>query len=179
MDLERRVKMLEDEVKILKNQIQNTLLDIQDGLLAARLGETGRPSAIGAADPSPKGAREGAKAPAPRPTEESRASLGRRESARSAADELDFATMARLVKWLQSSAARVGAGATREALQAAHEAGQLSAAARDSLLALLPEGEEDVQVNMSEFLRIYRLLNGILQGEAEPVEVAAQAVRRG
>lgn len=171
MDLEQRVKVLEQEVAILKNQIQATLLDIQEQILvhqypALRAEEmSDRPSAqvtaphsaapaadgdhsnghraSGSAEPEPATAANLAAGtgPAEPPAQ---VMIAPHEWFARAADSL-WSTLNSMMQWLQDSIQRSGTERTAQQVEIFAQKKLIPAEVRDALLemiALYEEGEE-------------------------------------
>jgi hypothetical protein len=130
MELEQRVKALEYEMKIVKNEIQRTLLDIQEQVLVhyyptLRLEESGTPKGVietvevirakqgppEVAAPAPAPAAPAPAAPAPAPTvkkitlEEARAVAS---SGAPAAEPAGAVNIVHLVDWATNSSVKIG-----------------------------------------------------------------------
>jgi hypothetical protein len=190
MDLERRVKVLEDELKILKNQIQNTLLDIQ-GELGVSIGPGKHPVSPAAAvdtgmeeDEDEGGQRlmtRAAPAAAPRSAEPP-AAVRQVAPARALPGSTapDLATFARLLSWVRTTVGRVGGDAVRQALGLAVSSGQLPSVMQASLWAMLPTEDGKPNADISQVLPVYLELNALLLPEAQVASpVAVMEARSG
>lgn len=139
MELEARVKALEYEIKILKNEIQRTLLDIQEQVLIhyypSLRSEDSTPPAeavvqlnrsAGAAGPVATGTPA---APPPASVTTKKVSLDEIRAAPSAAvpvaapaapkpsGGVDQATMVRLMEWVNEAIAKLGSGRTTSLIE--------------------------------------------------------------
>ena len=140
MEIEQRLKRLEEEFKILKNQIQNTLLDIQEEVMNRRypvLRSDGfEPSPEDGPDLMAGGAESrtrGKGAQAERIVEGTPPTAG----------QPDLTTLAKLIEWSKASATRIGSEGTKEAIELCARGGQLSPEMRSSLSSLLPSNPEE------------------------------------
>ncbi|HEY4688195.1 MAG TPA: hypothetical protein VIK33_02700 [Anaerolineae bacterium] len=184
MELEQRVKALEYEMKILKNEVQRTLLDIQEQILihyypALRLEESGTPEgAIQALEAvHAKQASLGPPPATPPPVakkvtlEEIRA--GQREATPPSANVKAAPDPTRLSEWAGSASAKIGAQRTARLIDAAAAKGVVPEPMKDTLLrvaALNKEpAPEKVAVNdvLALLLKFYELA-----GRASDVEEA-------
>ena len=163
MDLEQRVKTLEYEMKILKNEIQRTLLDIQEQVLvhyypALRTEEAvptdGIVQAVEAirakqvTAPAPAAAAPvsvAPPAPAPEPVAPpplpivKKVSLDEIRAAHSqpaAAQVPDQIRMLKLMEWAMACAAKIGGKRTAQVIEICHQRGFLTADLREVLVRI-------------------------------------------
>ncbi len=192
MELEQRVKALEYEVKILKNEIQRTLLDIQEQVLVhyyptLRSEESGpsegtvqavealrakqaAPTPVPAAVPTAKkvsldeirAAQSAAAAPAPAPA---------------AGTALDAAAMVKLSGWVTESAAKMGGQRTARLVQACASTGILTPQVAEMLARLASLGADSgpAAVAVNEVLGVVLKLDEVL-GRAADVEEALSVI---
>ncbi len=178
MDLDERVQRLEEDLSILKNQVRNTLLDIQDQLASlCALGEGGASenraplsrdrdnssrSGPNGSDRGSSHAREQSRNPGetslPSPSE---------TGTKSTADDLrpSLETYAALVRWADASVPRIGRQRTREILDTSEAEGRVSKQMKESVvrLALLDAAEEERHdVDTSDVLAAITSLNRAL-----------------
>ena len=184
MDVERRVKVLEDEIKILKNQIQNTLLDIQEEIVGSA-GVDKRATRTNAQQASTPMEAAEQLAPAVAASLPAAAYAVKQVSARDSepvavaprtvsaagdtrpAPDMDLAMFARLVAWAKNGASRAGSAATRQALEVAVSNGQLPQVMRANLEALLPKEDGQPAADIGEVFAIYLELNALLSRDAQ------------
>jgi len=126
-ELEKRIQRMEEDLSILKNQIRNTLLDIQEqlaanyhpSLRASRSAATRTPGA------SPDGSEEQAG-----PPKVKQVSLDESRAAGGAGANRDVSVgvglLTSLMKWARNSVAAIGPLHTRQVLEAYATDGQLS-----------------------------------------------------
>jgi hypothetical protein len=151
VELEQRVKALEYEIKILKNEIQRTLLDIQEQVLIhyypSLRSEESSPSegALQAVEAirAKQAGQQVANLPAAKKVtlDEIRAHGIGAASAQSTAvaqagGKMDQATMTKLSRWVSESAAKLGGERTGRLVTACSAKGVLSSEAKEPLLRL-------------------------------------------
>jgi len=186
VELEQRVKALEYEMKILKNEIQKTLLEIQEQVLihyypslrseemspsesalqaveAIRAKQSGQPAA------NPPAARKVT-------LDEIRAHGIGAASAESTAvaqagGKMDPATMTKLSHWVSESAAKLGGERTGRLVTAYSAKGALSSEAKEALLRLASGNQGSIpgQVSPNEelgaILKLDELLGRVVNKE--------------
>ena len=181
MDVEHRVKVLEDELKILKNQIQNTLLDIQGEL--SILGSTEKQAVASslALESLSVNEMQNAVGVAVAPTSISRSAQANvREVATPTlrtgtpaslspgpSQSVDLAMFARLLTWVKTTVDQVGSEAVRQALDVAATSGQLPAVMQASLQTLLPPADGHTKADIGTVLPVYMELNALLAPGAQ------------
>ncbi len=187
MELEQRVKALEYEMKILKNEVQRTLLDIQEQVLihyypALRAEEInpseGLVQEVEALRARLSSAEEKSTPPAAKPvtldqvrTEHVGAAGSAPAPSAMASAGLDQAMMVKLSRWVSESAAKIGKERTGKLIMVYGKKGILSPQAKDTLLrvASLSKGAapENVAVNevLSGLLKLDELLGRVVKAE--------------
>lgn len=169
MDLEHRVKMLEQEVKILKNQVQKTLLDIQEQILihyhpALRAEDTTLPDTDAASLESslakqqksrngPIGSENGTfdEEEATRPPNVRKVSLEEIRAVQAATEsqppsstpvKTDWDVLGELTKWVDESVKRLGVERTRKVVEMRDSRGALTTEEKETVLQLISLYEE-------------------------------------
>jgi hypothetical protein len=187
VELEQRVKALEYEMKILKNEVQRTLLDIQEQVLihyypALRSEEIspseGLVQEVKALRARQSSAGETSAPPAAKPVTLDEVRTGHAEATGStpvpsatASAGLDQAVMVKLSKWVSESAAKIGKERTGKLIMVYGKRGILPSQAKDALLrvASLSKGvaPENVAVNevLSGLLKLDELLGRVAKAE--------------
>lgn len=192
MALEDRVKALEEEVSILKDQIRNTLLEIQEQVLIHYYPElrardtapadaalpTGRALAWQRGQPSPPALQrfslaeaeageeaEGAGGPAAGDQGPAEAPV---KAAPGAEGGSDWASVSRLVAWAGESVERIGKERTVKAIEAATESGYLEPQARDILLRLVALSDAEPATPRASLKAIGEVLQGLSQALGHP-----------
>jgi hypothetical protein len=193
MELEQRVKTLEYEFKILKNEIQRTLLDIEEQVLihyypALRAGDAVAPEGIVQAVESIRAKQVAGSASASAALAAKKVSLDEVRAAgvtapvQAAGDPangkgMDQATMVKLSEWVSSSAQMIGGDRTGKLIEMSAGSGIVPPQFIDVLkrLASLNKGTtpEKVAVNevLGALLRLYELM-----GRASNVEEALMLI---
>jgi hypothetical protein len=189
VELEQRVKALEYELKILKNEMQRTLLDIEEQVLihyypALRAGDAIPPEGIVQAAEAirVKRGEQATSAPAAPAAkkvslEEIRAAgvptLPQAAAALSTGTGMDQATMVKLSEWVSNCAQMIGGERTGKLIEMSASVGIVPPEVKDVLkrLASLNKGAAPDQVAVNEVLgavlRLYELM-----GRAANVEEA-------
>jgi len=197
MDLEERVERLEEDVSILKNQIRNTLLDIQDQMASLRpLGGRAddgygvRRPASHPQDPGQEASMawpsssQNRRAPALKKVSLSQTSDQATESPDGKLDDADspegnvpsLETYAALVRWADTSVARIGRARTRTILETYAAEGRVTAHMKDSIveLALLGAADEaKLSVDTTDVLAAITALNRALGDASDAQPLAA------
>lgn len=183
MALEDRVRALEEEVAILKDQIRHTLLEIQeqvlihyypelrandspppDAALPARGGRGARPSG-----PAFSGLQRFA-ATEPEPAGEVLPGAGglelgaapARPAAQGAGDAgAGWAGISRLMEWASESAERIGRERTIRAIEASAQGGYLDLEAKDILVRLVALSDAEPAVERVSLRAIHDVLQGL------------------
>lgn len=193
MELEQRVKTLEYEFKILKNEIQRTLLDIEEQVLvhyypALRAGDAVAPEGIVQAVESIRAKQVAGSASASAALAAKKVSLDEVRAAgvtapvQAAGDPsngkgMDQATMVKLSEWVSSSAQMIGGDRTGKLIEMSAGSGIVPPQFIDVLkrLASLNKGAapEKVAVNevLGALLKLYELM-----GRASNVEEALMLI---
>jgi hypothetical protein len=191
VELEQRVKTLEYEFKILKNEIQRMLLDIEEQVLVhyyptLRAGDSVAPEGIAQAVEAIRAKQGSASASASAPAmpaakkislDEVRAASAPVPPSAAAAPStgkgMDQATMVKLSEWVSSSALKIGGERTGKLIEMSAGSGIVPPQFKDVLkrLASLNKGAapEKVAVNevLGALLKLYELM-----GRAANVEEA-------
>lgn len=181
MDVEAKIKTLEQEVKILKNQIQQTLLDIHEQVLVHyypslrveapdddehRAGEAAKGSAKGS---SRKDRSTDAEKAAPEP--ESLPNLLLQPPIADGAElqyEADQSIFDRMVEWLDLSVGKIGKARIEDLIKIQIQGGILDDTIGETLLQLLTLSDEEKppeSVGMKDILQIQMELNKILSSQ--------------
>jgi hypothetical protein len=199
MELEQRVKTLEYEFKILKNELQRTLLDIQEQVLihyypALRSEESGPSDGTTQAFEAVRtkqmaqASQSSPAAPAPGLPVAKKVSLeeiraAQNESAAAAkaaavpAGAVDPATMVKLTEWVSYSTATLGQERTGKLLELYSGRGSLAPETKDILLRLASLGKESApeKVAVNDVLAVLLKLDEQL-GRAPDVEAALSLI---
>lgn len=182
MDIEQRVKSLEQEMKILKNQIQKTLLEIQEQILvhyhpALRTEDDSYDDsgvlAQGAARPAHNNGQPAADSEPNQPAglkmrQVSLADL--REATRPLPEQLPAAappatanqSFAGLVDWVGGSVAKIGAERTRKLLDLRASSGAISPDIYDTLQQLIVLCDENEGADAAETAVLLQQLTQLL-----------------
>jgi len=197
--LEQRVKALEYEMKILKNEVQRTLLNIQeqvlvhyypslraeeeapsDGILQSLESIRGRRQALGES-PNPPEVQPEVKMISLEDVqagrEETPASLEGEASSQSEGDKNQTRIM-ELSGWVSSTAQKIGGERTAKLIQACTNRGIIASELESSLLrlaGLISADNAPEQVAMNEILGALLKLNGLL-GRGSDVEEALSLI---
>ncbi len=191
MALEDRVKALEEEVSILKDQIRNTLLEIQEQVLIHYYPElrardaapvdvplaAGRASAWQRGQPSLPALQRFSLAE-PEASEETEgegpAAGGQApapapvKAAPGTEGGSGWASVSRLVAWAGESVERIGKERTAKAIEAAAESGYLEPQARDILLRLVALSDAEPAAPRASLKAIGEVLQGLSQALGHP-----------
>jgi len=183
MALEDRVKALEYELNVLKNEIHSTLLDIQEQILThyypSLRAEQPSPSegVLRAVDsiltdrvretPEERSTTLSSKVPfhGMRPAPEGSFTSRDAQPSRRPAEGTGWATFAELVEWMGHSVEKIGEERTRKVIEGYAKGGRIPAGPRDTLLQLLSLGQEETpppKVGMKEILDVILELNAAL-----------------
>lgn len=193
--LEQRVKTLEYEIKILKNELQRTLLDIQEQILihyypTLRKQDDAPSDGIVQAFESIQGQKGPAeKTPTPAPVknislEEVRAmkeetpDSSRVEPSSQSGAEMSQDDLVQLSGWVSKTVKRMGGERTRKLIQAYTEKGFVTPKVERFLLKLIGLGDDEPapdKVEMKETLNIILDLNKLLGRKAD-VETALSLI---
>lgn len=181
MELEQRVKTLEYEIKILKNEIQRTLLDIQEQVLvhyypSLRSADAQAPSegAVQSLE-SIRGRRgaSGEATPAPSPVKKiSLAEIEGGDSAPAAASGADQRSV-HLTQWVGDSVSRIGQDRTRKLIETCVDKGWISPEAQKGLIRLALMSNDSTapeMVAINEILAVLLQLNQWLGREVDVEE---------
>ncbi|MHB1296512.1 MAG: hypothetical protein ACYC4R_16155 [Anaerolineae bacterium] len=185
MELEQRVKVLEDELKILKNQIQTTLLEIQEQILvhyyptlrAEPSQAVSPPSAP--VPPAPSAPDEAAAASTvvksfaikdPTPA------MGTTAEATTTPAELDGEAISALVEWATTETPAIGMERARRAIELYAQQHHIAPRIEDSLQRMIrlhhsedplpPLAAADA---LASYMRLHRILLGTEGGSLLPV----------
>lgn len=174
MALEDRVKALEQEMKVLKNEIQSTLLDIQEQVLIHRY-----PSLRAEESLPPEGVMRSLESTSEERKGKPKEALTSPEGQLSSRSKkgVPRPPFAELVGWVSDSVERIGGQRTREAIEIYANGGYLAPEVRDILLQFISlSDEEDApeKVEMKEVRDILLKLNKVLGHET--VEVAPSPI---
>ena len=194
MELEHRVEKLEEELKVLKNQIQNTLLDIQEQIVShnypyLRSNEASKTQANSVAPQNPTNGQEEKKSTTEDAAAPFRAkALSLRDMARppdpvvSQVDRVQRADDEKrpnltgfmaVVHWMNATVLQIGREYTRRALDSYAERGHLApqvASAVFQLLSRVQDEEPLERVGIAEILDALIGLNQVL-GLETPVDI--------
>jgi len=178
VELEDRVTTLEHELKILKNEIQQTLLDLREFLLTAtypelsgedsgeeqdRFGRTtgafsarevGAVSRLGAIPSTEEEGRTNGKVHPDSPQERQDPPVGVRERREP--------NLAALMAWASQSVQRIGKARTQQALEAWTRSGHLSEETKDLLVQIIAMSEDEEptdKVRMQDILHVLMALS--------------------
>ena len=177
MELEQRVKALEYEMKILKNEVQRTLLDIQEQVLIhyypALRADDSVPSegtmqsleSIRERRASMGGTTVSAEAPAsPRVKQVSLEEIRAVERDNSAsprpAEEADEISILQLSGWVGSSAKRIGGQRTAKLIETCVDKGWIAVDSMNVLLRLASMGSDD---GIPETVAVNEILGALLK----------------
>ena len=177
MELEQRVKALEYEMKILKNEVQRTLLDIQEQVLIhyypALRADDSVPSegteqsleSIRERRASMGGTTASAEAPAsPRVKQVSLEEIRAVERDNSAsprpAEEADEISILQLSGWVSGSAKRIGGQRTAKLIETCVDKGWIAADSMNVLLRLASMGSDD---GIPETVAVNEILGALLK----------------
>jgi hypothetical protein len=187
VELEQRIKSLEYEMKILKNEIQRTLLDIQEQVLihyypALR---TEEPAQGNGSRPAPEGDR-GRSAPAPssalvarkvsldeiRAAQSENAAAGPRSNGGA-----DQTTAVRLSEWVSSHAPKIGGASLGKIVEACAGRGLITPQTQALMLRLASLHGEAApgKVNVNDVVTALLKLNELL-GRAADLEEALSLI---
>ncbi|MHB0856078.1 MAG: hypothetical protein ACYC5M_00740 [Anaerolineae bacterium] len=189
MELEQRVKLLEDELKILKNQIQTTLLEIQEQILVhyypalrAESAQAGD-APLASLQPTLNAVPDPASA-APVPVVKSftlkdaapttiRAVTA---SAPLAPAELDGETISALVEWASNETPVIGTERSRRAIEVYAQQKIVSSRIEESLQRMIrlhhsedPLPPMDLADILASYMRLHKILQGAKGGDLLPV----------
>jgi len=151
MELDQRVKALEYELKILKNEIQRTLLDIQEQVLihyypALRTDDTTPPAdaiaQLSRAQSSPVSPAAPAAAPVVATKKVSLDDLRSTPMAAPVTAGIDQSTMIRLAEWVNDTIHKLGSGRTARLVETYVGKGILDASTQVVLLRLTSLNKE-------------------------------------
>jgi hypothetical protein len=187
MELEQRVKTLEYEFKILKNEIQRTLLDIEEQVLvhyypALRAGDSAPPEGIVQAVDSIRAKQGAGSASAPAMPMAKKVSLDeirtagvpapvQAAGAPSNGKGMDQAALVKLSEWVSSSARMIGGEHTGKLIEVSVSNGIVPSEFRDVLKRLASLGKEappaEVAVNevLGALLKLYELMGRVANVE--------------
>jgi len=193
--LEDRVKALEEEVNILKDEIRNTLLEIQEQVLIhyypeLRAKDAAPPEAalvaqagplygpvpfrglqrISAAELQEEATNQGA---APVGTEALLAPQGEGGSV-APADEGSWSDVARLTEWASDSVERIGRERTVKAIEIAAQAGYLSPDDRDLLVRLVSLSDAEPAVERVTLKTVGEVLQRLSQAVGRQADKATE-----
>ena len=178
MELDQRVKALEYEMKILKNEVQRTLLDIQEQVLvhyypALRAADDSAPSegtmqsleSIRERRASLEGTTASAEAPAsPRvkqvSLEEIRAVERDNSASPGPAEEADEISILQLSGWVSGSAKRIGGKRTAKLIETCVDKGWIAVDSMNVLLRLASMGSDD---GIPETVAVNEILGALLK----------------
>jgi hypothetical protein len=175
MELEDRVQALEDAMKILKKEIQSTLLNIQEQVLIHYY-----PSLRAAESPPPESIVQSLEAISEdrkRATEDDLTYLEEQPLSRSG-EEIALPSFTELAKWAGDSVERIGKNRTREALETYTKGGYLAPKVKDMLLQLISLSDEEAppeKVGIKDILDIFLELNKAL-GQGSDLKVALPSI---
>ncbi len=196
MELEQRVKTLEYEMKIIKNEIQRTLLDIQEQILihyypSLRAEETAPSEGVMQALEAIRSKREEASPEVPdlppikkvplkeiRAVREENDALLAGTSAPQPSTSTDQAAIIQLSGWVNSTARRIGRERTAKLIQAYTSREIIPSELESPLLrltGLISEDNPPAQVAVNEVLKALLQLNGLL-GRDSDVEEALSLI---
>lgn len=173
MEIDKRVLRLEEDVNILKNQIRNTLLELQEQLAASYHPSLRPPRAAPAPDSAPEALDvETEEEPAPRPRVR-RVSLSQARQAASPAPASpagsegseDLTMVTALLRWANESVAKVGPAHTRGVLETYVADGRISASLAQSVaqLASLNTTEAGTwEASIQDVLDVLAALNHVM-----------------
>lgn len=190
MELEQRVKALEYDMKILKNEIQRTLLDIQEQILihyypSLRTEETAPSEGIIQALESVRAKRRDLpqEAPASPIKRVSLEEIGGEQEESNAPDEEPVAAQSttdtdkdivvRLSGWVSSTARKIGGERTGKLIQAYTNRGIISSELESPLLrlvGLITDDEAPKKVAVNEVLKAVLHLNELLGRDSNAEE---------
>ncbi len=182
MQLEQRVKTLEYEMKILKSEVQRTLLDIQEQVLihyypSLRAEEALPSDGVVQAFESLKAGREEAQPQAVSPPPITRkVSLDEAKTVQERSliqKQLDQESFVALSRWAMDSVAKLGKERTSKLLELYARRGFLASESKNVLLQLVSLGSEDdplEKVSINEILSALTGLNELLGRGANPEE---------
>jgi hypothetical protein len=167
MALEDRVAVLEDQMKILTNEIQSILLDIEEQILAHYYPElraeesSSSEGALQSFDatltPRTRETTEVAREPLPFASPLAQAPLPSAEGTEHAFTEL--------VEWMGDSVDRIGTDRTRKLIEGYARDGHLTPGSRDilfQLISLVDEDNSPEEVSVRDMLDILARLNSVL-----------------
>jgi len=187
VELEQRVKTLEYEIKILKNEIQRTLLDIQEQILihyypSLRSEETQPPASVAQAVEAAR-AKRGEQPPAPpapspegtsltptvRKTSLDQIRQARNEPLTPKPTETPQVVFVKLLEWVVKNTTRFGSNRLNRLLKVCGEEGMLSS---DTLVVLLQvvalnQGNEPPRVSVNDLLEEVLKLEKLLGRPAD------------
>lgn len=176
MELDQRVKALEYEMKILKNEIQRTLLDIQEQILVhyypALRAEDSAPPAEAVAQLANRAAAAATSAPAAPIMKKVSLDEVRTVPAASApraSGSVDQAAMVKLLEWVNDSMARLGSKRTSKLIETCVTRTILDNDTKAILLRLtsLNQQPDPAQVPANDALTIMLRLDEVLGRAAE------------
>lgn len=158
MDLEERVKQLENELKLLKNEVQRTLLDIKEQLIGGYLALPQHPSARRAQEKT-SGGQERPNPPVP----EKEAKL-----LEGGGDSVDLSTVITLGSWLMERARKFGTDHMMAVLELYGLTGRLPAKTKEPLAQLIRSHEryKDSDLSPQDYTALLQELNDMLAGSA-------------
>ena len=185
MELEQRVKTLEYEIKILKNEIQRTLLDVQEQVLihyypTLRSEELATPEGIVQAFDGVRTKQANLANPAAAPTSSAPAvkkvtldqvKVAHSESAAAPQGADASTSLVKLVEWAVQGSAHIGSGRTSKLIQVCGSKGILTAETKDVLtrIALLNK-DNSKQASVNEILEELLKLDKTLGRPPDPEE---------
>jgi hypothetical protein len=189
MDLEQRMARMEEEIHILKNQIQSTLLDIEEQIMnhyypslrskdsedtpsAAPKGQ-GRPQAVERPEPAPHTADEDAHIAVKRVNlgdlRESKPQAAAQPTNGTAASHSGMVSTAALLSWAKQTMDAIGPRATAEAIESFAAEGYLDAETAELLLQIVsmaPERQDREPANMASVVSALGALGRIVGSHA-------------
>jgi len=185
MELEQRVKTLEYEMKILKNEVQRTLLDIQEQVLvhyypSLRTEDSSPPESTlrsldsirekkGALGPSPLTQARKVFLEEVRTAQKGTPTSPEGESSSQSEEEESQTTILKLSGWVSSTAQKIGGERTAKIIQACTDKGILAPEFEHPLLrltGLIDGSNAPEQVAINEVLDTLMKLNELLGREA-------------
>lgn len=191
MELEQRVKALEYEMKILKNEIQKTLLDIQEQILVHYYPtlRSEQPARIESAPPPLELPRPKEPPSVPEPTlpvvkkvslDEIRAThtdpkIVLQSNTQAAPQTSDAMQLRHLMDWALHSASQIGGDRTVQLIEACSRRGIVTPEIKELLLQVAPLNRRAApeQVALIDIIRTILKLDSILEREVDTEEALA------